>query len=157
MAVKQSFQLTQEGADELKVELKLLKDEKRGENLEALVAARAQGDLSENADYDAARNEQARIESRISEIENIFKYLKIIKKTNQNIVDIGKTVKLRLVEKKEDREFLFVGSIEANPSVGKISIESPLGKAVLNHSEGDVVLVKRPTGKGYSVKILGIS
>ncbi len=157
MAVKQTFQLTQDGVDELKKELALLKDVKRGENLASLVAARAHGDLSENADYDAARNEQARIESRISEIENIFKYLKVIKKTDENIVDIGKTVNLKFIDKKETKEFLFVGSIEANPSLGKISIESPLGKAVLNHSEGDSVSVKTETGRVYDVKILGIS
>jgi transcription elongation factor GreA len=97
MAIKQSFQLTQEGVDNLKTELAYLKDVKRGENLEALKEARAQGDLSENADYDAARNEQARIEARIAEIENIIKNVKIIKTTQEDIVNIGKTVRVRFV------------------------------------------------------------
>jgi len=101
MAVKQTFQLTQEGVDNLKQELIILKDVKRGENLEALKEARAQGDLSENADYDAARNEQARIEARISEIENIMKNVKIIKTTSEDIVNIGKTVRVRFLESKE--------------------------------------------------------
>jgi len=105
MAVKQTFQLTQEGVDKLKTELTYLKDVKRGENLESLKEARAQGDLSENADYDAARNEQARIEARIAEIENVVKNVKIIKTTSEDIVNIGKNVKVRFLESKEVKEF----------------------------------------------------
>ncbi|MGB1097531.1 MAG: transcription elongation factor GreA, partial [Acholeplasmataceae bacterium] len=85
MATKPVYQLTQEGYDHLKEELKELVDVKRQENLDALKEARAQGDLSENADYDAARTEQARIESRITEIENILKYAKIIKTSNEDV------------------------------------------------------------------------
>ena len=91
---KKIFQLTQEGYNDLKLELKDLVDIKRDENLEALKEARAQGDLSENADYDAARTEQARIEARISEIENILKFSKIIKNNLDNQIDIGKKVKV---------------------------------------------------------------
>jgi len=87
MATKPVYQLTQEGYDHLKEELKELVDVKRQENLDALKEARAQGDLSENADYDAARTEQARIESRITEIENILKYAKIIKTNNEEDVN----------------------------------------------------------------------
>lgn len=157
MAVKQSFQLTQEGVDNLKTELTYLKDVKRGENLEALKEARAQGDLSENADYDSARNEQARIEARIAEIENIIKNVKIIKTTSEDIVNIGKTVSVRFVDTKELKEFYLVGSIEADPRARKISIESPIGKAMLNHAEGDTVEVKTETGRIFSIEIVEIN
>jgi len=156
MAVKQSFQLTQEGVDNLKTELAFLKDVKRDENLEALKEARAQGDLSENADYDAARNEQARIESRIAEIENIIKNVKIIKTTSEDIVNIGKAVQVRFVANGEIKKFDLVGSIEADPKAGKISIESPIGKAMLNKAEGDTVEVKTETGRIFSIEILDI-
>jgi len=156
MAVKQSFQLTQEGVDNLKIELTFLKDVKRDENLEALKEARAQGDLSENADYDAARNEQARIESRIAEIENIIKNVKIIKTTSEDIVNIGKAVQVRFIANGEIKKFDLVGSIEADPKAGKISIESPIGKAMLNKAEGDTVEVKTETGRIFSIEILDI-
>lgn len=157
MAVKQTFQLTQEGVDNLKQELSYLKDVKRGENLEALKEARAQGDLSENADYDAARNEQARIEARIAEIENIIKNVKIIKTTSEDIVNIGKTVKVKFLASNEIKEFYLVGSIEADPKLRKISIESPIGRAMLNKNEGDVVEVKTETGRIFSIEILEIN
>ncbi len=157
MAVKQTFQLTQEGVDNLKQELIYLKDVKRGENLEALKEARAQGDLSENADYDAARNEQARIEARISEIENIMKNVKIIKTTSEDIVNIGKTVRVRFLESKEIKELYLVGSIEADPKTRKISVESPIGKAMINHAEGDTVEVKTETGRIFSIEIVEIN
>ncbi len=156
MAVKQMFQLTQEGVDNLKTELAYLKDVKRLENLEALKEARAQGDLSENADYDAARNEQARIEARIAEIENIIKNVKIIKANQEDIVNIGKTVNVRFLESGEIKEFYLVGSIEADPRVRKISIESPIGKAMLNHQEGDLVEVKTETGRIFQIEIVDI-
>ncbi len=157
MAVKQTFQLTQEGVDNLKQELSYLKDVKRGENLEALKEARAQGDLSENADYDAARNEQARIEARIAEIENIIKNVKIIKTTSEDIVNIGKTVKVKFLATNEIKEFYLVGSIEADPKLRKISIESPIGKAMLNKNEGDVIEVKTETGRIFSIEIMEIN
>ncbi|MDD3067923.1 MAG: transcription elongation factor GreA [Bacteroidales bacterium] len=157
MAVKQTFQLTQEGVDNLKQELSYLKDVKRGENLEALKEARAQGDLSENADYDAARNEQARIEARIAEIENIIKNVKIIKTTSEDIVNIGKTVKVKFLATDEIKEFYLVGSIEADPKLRKISIESPIGRAMLNKNEGDIVEVKTETGRIFSIEIVEIN
>ncbi|RJX24961.1 MAG: transcription elongation factor GreA [Acholeplasma sp.] len=156
MAIKQQFQLTQEGVDNLKQELTYLKDVKREENKEALKEARAQGDLSENADYDAARNEQARIEARIAEIENILKNVKIIKTTAEDIVNIGKSVIVRFVQTGEEKEFTLVGSIEADPRAKKISIESPIGKSILNKAEGDVVEVKTETGRLYQLEIVEI-
>ncbi|MDO9630133.1 MAG: transcription elongation factor GreA [Acholeplasmataceae bacterium] len=156
MAVKQLFQLTQEGVKNLETELAYLKDVKREENKEALKEARAQGDLSENADYDAARNEQARIEARIAEIENILKNVKIIKTTTEDIVNIGKTVTVKFVETGEIKDFYLVGSIEADPRQRKISIESPIGKSMLNKNEGDVVEVKTETGRFFKLEIVEI-
>lgn len=153
---KQTFQLTQEGINKIKDELKFLKDVKRAENLEALKEARAQGDLSENADYDAARNEQARIEARISEIETILKNVKVIRTTSEDIVNIGKTVKVEFLESKKVNTFSLVGSIEADPMEAKISVESPLGKAMLSKEEGDEVEVKSETGRIFKIKILEI-
>ncbi|MEF3692679.1 MAG: transcription elongation factor GreA, partial [Acholeplasmataceae bacterium] len=119
--------------------------------------ARAQGDLSENADYDAARNEQARIEARIAEIENIIKNVKIIKTTSEDIVNIGKTVKVKFLATNEIKEFYLVGSIEADPKLRKISIESPIGRAMLNKNEGDVIEVKTETGRIFSIEIMEIN
>ena len=142
---KRVYDLTEEGVLELQGELNYLKDVKRPENLQNLKEARAQGDLSENADYDAARTEQAQIEARIKEIEYILKNVRIIKATNDNVVGMGKRVKL-----------LF-GHLQANPSKGTISIESPLGKAIRNRQVGDEVTVKSETGNIFTVKILEVS
>lgn len=153
---KPTYQLTQEGYDNLKAELKLLVDVKRDENLEALKEARAQGDLSENADYDAARTEQARIEGRIAEIENILKYAKIIKSNHDDVVNIGKKVKILYTETKKEKEFYFISSIEVDPLNNKISIESPIGRALKGHEKGDEVQYKSETNKVMKVKILNV-
>lgn len=154
MAVKKVYELTQAGLDQLKDELKELVEVKRKENLEAIKEARAQGDLSENTDYDAARNEQARIEARIAEIKEIIKNVKIIKTNDDSsVVNIGKEVVLYFVDKDKEATYQLVGTIEANPKNGKISIDSPLGKAIRNKEEGDTVTVKSETGKSFNVVI----
>ncbi|BCR35633.1 transcription elongation factor GreA [Mariniplasma anaerobium] len=169
MAVKQQqFQLTQEGVDKLKSELQFLKEVKRPENIESLKEARAQGDLSENADYDAARNEQARIESRIQEIETIVKNVKLIRKTAEDKINIGKSVKVLFVDRNEEKTFDLVGSLEVDPLVNKISVESAIGKALLDFARkkeesedknviGSTITVKTETGKIFDIKILEIS
>ncbi len=158
MAVKKQYELTQSGLEALKSELTELKDVKRKENLEALKEAREQGDLSENADYDAARNEQARIEARILEIESIIKNVKIIKNNDDSsAVNIGKEVVLKFIEKDREMTYQLVGTIEADPIKGKISIESPLGKSIKGKEVGDVVTVKSETGKNFNVEIISIS
>ncbi|MBM7453666.1 transcription elongation factor GreA [Acholeplasma morum] len=153
---KQVFELTQEGVDQLRAELSHLKDVKRPENVIALQEARAQGDLSENADYDAARDEQARIEARIKEIENILENFKLIKASSDNKVTTGKTVTLFFVEKKKTVDYQLVGTIEANPMLNKISTDSPVGKAIIGAVEGDSVEVHLETGKSFHVQILDI-
>jgi transcription elongation factor GreA len=156
MATKPMYQLTQEGYDSLRAELKELVDVKRVENLEALKEARAQGDLSENADYDAARTEQARIEGRIAEIENILKFAKIIKSTSDDAVNIGKKVKVLFLETNTEKEFYFISSIEVDPKNNKISIESPIGRALKGLEKGAKVQFKSETNKVSTIEILNI-
>lgn len=156
MAVKPVYQLTQEGYDHLKEELKELVDIKRQENLDALKEARAQGDLSENADYDAARTEQARIESRITEIESVLKYAKIIKISNEDVINIGKKAMIKFKDSGKEKVFYFISSIEVDPKLNKISIESPIGKALKGHVVGDIVTFKSETNKVSTIEILTI-
>jgi len=154
MAIKKGYELTQEGVDNLKKELQHLKEVRRAEIVEALKEARAQGDLSENADYDAARNEQALIEERIKQIENILKDVRIIRSTAEDVVGIGKRVRFLMLDSKVEREILLVGTIEADPKVNKISIESPVGRALMNQKKNDIVTVQTDAGKVYDIQIL---
>ncbi len=155
---KQVYELTKEGVSKLRAELDELKDVKRPEVLRQLQEARAQGDLSENADYDAAREAQARTEARIKEIENILENAKIIKVTSSDDkVNIGKTVKINFVERKKEATYKLVGTIEANPTLNMISIESPVGKAIIGLSVGERVLVRLENGKMFHVEVLEIS
>ncbi len=154
---KKQYEFTQEGLDVLKIELDELKNVKRVQNIEDIKDARAQGDLSENADYDAARNEQARIEKRIKEIEDIIKNAKIFRASSDDNVNIGKRVELYFVEQKKTQTLDIVGSLESNPVLGKISVDSPLGKSIRNHQVGDKVSVKTSTGNIFTVEIKKIS
>ena len=140
--------LTLEGKQKLEEELANLKTVKRAENIEAIKVARAQGDLSENAEYDAARNEQADIESRIREIEASLKNVEIIddSKDNKNIVHVGGKVVLKDPDG-EKTEYEIVGTKEADPFAGRISNECAVGKAILGHKKGDKVVVETPRGK----------
>jgi transcription elongation factor GreA len=150
--------LTQQGLIDLQTELDQLKTVDRKANLEALKEARAQGDLSENADYDAARDEQASIESRIKEIEGILKNYEIIDISNGNkdLVNIGSTVVIKLNDM-EPAEYKIVGTIEADPLNKRISNESPIGKAVIGTKKGDVLQVKGETGRDIKVEIIDFS
>ncbi|MBU1144907.1 MAG: transcription elongation factor GreA [Firmicutes bacterium] len=154
--MENTFKLTEAGFQNLKQELETLKEVDRKQNLEALKEARAQGDLSENADYDAARDEQARIEARIKEIENILKHSEIIRDTNSRVVMIGKTVIIKFLSNDNVREFTIVGHLEANPLQGKISNESPIGRALIGHKKGNVIQYKAETGTELSVEIIDI-
>ena len=154
---KQYFELTQDGFDKKKEELSYLKDVRREEILEELKEARAQGDLSENADYDAARNAQAINEAKIADLENIIKYAKIIRTdSSDDVVNIGKKVTVKYVGNNTKKEFQLVSTIEANPKEGKISVESPLGKAIRNCQKGEKVSVKSESGKVFEVLISDI-
>ena len=149
--------LTDEGFLELETELNELKNVKRPAVIKALKEARALGDLSENADYDAARAEQAQVEGRIQELEKIIENAHIIEKGSTDTVSLGTTVKIKYIDDDDDEveEYLIVGSKEADPSNNKISNESPLAKAIMNAKAGEVRSVESPNGT-YDVKIVEI-
>jgi len=146
MATKKNI-LTASGAAKLVEELRVLKEERRPEIAQKIKEARAQGDLSENAEYDAAKDEQGEIESRIEEIEAILKQAEIVEDTKDNsVVSIGATVTLKDLEYEDEMDVTLVGSTEADSLNGKISSESPLGTALMQKKIGDVVTVSAPAG-----------
>jgi len=156
MTEKKDIFLTPEGYLEIENELNDLKLNKRPEVIQALQEARALGDLSENADYDAARNEQARLEARIKELDYMVEHAKIIDNPTKNTVTVGTTVTIDYVEDEERVEYKVVGSLEADPSNNKISNESPIGSAIMNRKVGDIISVDSPNG-AYKVKITKIA
>ena len=148
--------LTQEGFDELNAELDDLINVKRPANVKSIKEARSLGDLSENADYDAARNEQAEIENIIKQLEVMLENAEIIEQTNNDTVSVGNSVSIKYVDDPDDEdEYKIVGSMEADPFSGKISNESPIAKALLNKKVGDIVSVESPNGT-YEIEITEI-
>ncbi len=152
--------LTKAGKEELEKELRELIDNTREEVKRQLAEARAQGDLSENADYDAARNRQAEVEGRIKELENILSSAEIIDDESKagkkgNKVALGSTVSIRFVESGKEGKYMIVGTVESDPFNNKISNASPLGEALIGKSVGDVVDVKGPK-KVYKVEVVKI-
>ena len=152
---KKDVYLTADGFMKLEEELDYLKKENRLEVIKALKEARALGDLSENAEYDAARNEQAVVEARIREIEVILENANIIQDGGKDVVSIGTTVTLKYEGDDDEEEYKIVGSQEADPMLNRISNESPIAKAILGSKTGDVVEVESPTGK-YKVEIVKV-
>ena len=147
--------LTEEGLNDLKKELDELINVKRPANLKAIKEARALGDLSENADYDAAKNDQAELEGRIKKIEKMLENYEIIENKSSDKVELGSTVEIKYVDDDETDEYKIVGSQEADPFMSKISNESPIGEALLNRKVGDIVEVESPNGV-YKIEITGI-
>ena len=148
--------LTEEGLEQIKEELNYLKLEKRPEIVQALKDARALGDLSENAEYDAARGDQAIVEARILELEQMVEKAVIIKEVSKDVVSIGTKVTIEYVDDAEEEEYSIVGSKEADPFLNKISNESPIAKAIMGLKIGDKVSVESPNGT-YDVKIVKIA
>ena len=147
--------LTKAGLEKLQEELRYLLDEVREEVKKELVEARAQGDLSENADYDAARAKQAEVEARIKELENIINNAEIIDgNVKANRVGLGSKVLIRMVDTDKEAEYMIVGSVESDPFNGKISNQCALGEAILGKTAGDIVEVKAV--KNYKVQIVKI-
>ena len=146
--------LTQEGYDKLEKELNFLKTEKRSDIADRIKVALGFGDLSENSEYDEAKNAQAENEVKIAELENKLRHAKIIdeKDIDTETVQVGNIVKVLDVEFDEKIEYTIVGSTEVNLAENKISNESPLGIALLSHRIGDTVCVDSPNG-GYNIKI----
>ncbi|MBQ1871424.1 MAG: transcription elongation factor GreA [Lachnospiraceae bacterium] len=149
--------LTYAGLQKLENELQELKVVKRKEVAEKIKEAREQGDLSENAEYDAAKDEQRDIEARIEEIEAILKNAEVVVEEEVDVakVNVGCKVKVLDVEYKEEVEYYIVGSTEANSLQGKISNESPLGKALIGKKVGNKVKVETPAGT-FEYKVLDI-
>ncbi|EJY56897.1 transcription elongation factor GreA [Alicyclobacillus hesperidum URH17-3-68] len=149
--------LTPEGLKKLEEELELLKSVKRREVAERIKVAISYGDISENSEYEDAKNEQAFIEGRIMTLEKQLRNARIINEdeVDTNVVSIGSTVTLRDVEFDEDVQYTIVGSAEANPAENKISNESPVGKALLGKTIGSIVEVNVPAGV-IQFKILDI-
>ena len=149
--------LTYEGLKKLEDELENLKVVRRKEVSQKIKGAREQGDLSENAEYDAAKDEQRDIEARIEELEKILKNAEVVVEEEADLdkVSIGCSVKILDCEFDEELEYKIVGSTEANSLKGKISNESPVGKALLGKQVGDTVTVETPAGE-FSYKVLSI-
>ena len=147
--------LTQSGKKKLMDELEELKTSKRQEVAEKLKVARSFGDLSENSEYDEAKNEQAIVEARIAEVEATLKIARVVDdaELNTHTINVGSKVKLYDKEFEEEVEYHLVGSTEADPNSGKISDNSPLGQALLGHKVGDTVIVQTPGGAAeYEVR-----
>ena len=153
-----TVQLTAAGLEKLKGELENLKTQGRTDIAEKIRVARGYGDLSENSEYDEAKNEQAKMEARIVELEAMLKNVEIIKdiKGAAKTVVVGVKVKVYDEEFEEEDEYHVVGSTEADPVNNKISDESPVGRALLGHKVGDVVTVEAPAGD-IKLKIIKIS
>lgn len=149
--------MTASGYQQMKEELELLKTEKRREISEKIKVARGFGDLSENSEYDEAKNEQAVVEARIQVLEEQLKNVKILDtgSISTSVVSVGTKVKIFDMEYNEELEYRIVGSIESNQSMDTITDESPVGKGLIGHKVGDVVDVKVPNGV-INFKILEI-
>lgn len=151
------FPMTLEGKAKLEEELEYLKTVKRKEIVERIKIARSFGDLSENSEYESAKDEQAFVEGRVTTIENMIRYAQII--DNEGIdkdeVSIGKTVVFQELPDGEEEEYTIVGSAEADPFTGKISNDSPIAKALIGHRLNDEVSIATPDGE-MNVKIVSV-
>lgn len=151
--MKKLFQITDSGKKELEVELAALKG-RRGDIADKIAEARDYGDLSENAEYDAAREEQGLVESRIAEIEDILLNAEIIPLSRSSAVKLGSKVELKTGRKTVS--YHVVGPVEADPMAGKISNESPIGVALMGKKVGDTATIKTPKGQiTYEITKLG--
>lgn len=158
MSEQKEIVLTKEGMAKLREELEYLKTEKRKEVSEKIREARSFGDLSENAEYDEAKNEQAEVEARINTIINQLKYARVIDESEITVdaVGLGITAVIREVGEDEEETYSIVTTTEADPDNGKISQDSPVGKALIGHKVGEIVTVETPAGK-IEFEILSLS
>jgi len=149
--------LTKEGYQKLRNEIEYLSTERRREVAERIKHAREFGDITENAEYDDAKNEQAMLEARIAKLEERLAGARVIEKReiSKDVVSVGAVVRLRDVDAKQTVEYHIVGSAEANPAEQKLSNESPVGKAIMGHKKGETVEVATPRGS-LKYKILEI-
>jgi transcription elongation factor GreA len=146
---EKSYPMTAEGKEKLEAELKNLKLVKRPEVIERIKVARSYGDLSENSEYDAAKDEQSHLEDRISVVEEMLKYADVVEAdaTDPDEVAVGKTVTYTEVGEDEPETYTIVGSDESDPLSGKISNDSPIAQAILGKKKGETVTISTPGGK----------
>ncbi len=157
VGLNKEYPMTQEGFEKLEKDLEYLKTVKRPEVVEKIKVARSFGDLSENSEYDAAKDEQGFVEQEISKIEEMIRYAKIIEDSKDNTtVQIGKTVTFVELPKGDEEVYKIVGSAEADPFEGKISNESPIAQALIGAKIKDEVNVPLPNGNEMKVKITKI-
>lgn len=155
MASKEEYFVTEEGLQELKNELEDLSVNVRPEVINAIKEARALGDLSENAEYHAAKDKQSQVEARIRELEYLIENATVIKEGDNSEVRIGSTVEIKYIDDDEVEEYKIVGSTEADPFENKISNSSPIAKAIIGKKVKDVASVESPNGS-YDVQIISI-
>ncbi|MDX8359482.1 MULTISPECIES: transcription elongation factor GreA [Bacillaceae] len=157
MAAEKIFPMTAAGKEKLEQELEYLKSVRRKEVVERIKIARSFGDLSENSEYDSAKEEQAFVEGRITTIENMIRNAKIIEEdsSNSNMVSIGKSVTFVELPDGEEETYTIVGSAEADPFEGKISNDSPIAKSLIGKQIGEEVQVQTPGGE-MLVKIVSV-
>lgn len=157
MPTEKVYPMTLEGKEKLEKELEHLKTVRRKEVVERIKIARSFGDLSENSEYDSAKEEQAFVESRITAIENMLRYAKIISEdeASDGTVTLGSTVTFIELPDGEEETYTIVGSAEADPFEGKISNDSPIAKSLLGKKVNDVVVVQTPGGD-MNVKIVKV-
>ena len=152
---KKEIFLTKEGLAELQSELDDLKLNVRPEVIGQLKEARAQGDLSENAEYHAARESQGQVEARIKELEYLIDNATIIEDKKSNTVQVGSTVEIKYIADNETETYYIVGSTEADPFENKISNESPIAKGIMGKKKGAIVTIESPNGN-YDIEIVSL-
>lgn len=157
MSGDKKFYMTLDGKEKLEKELEFLKAEKRKEVVERIKTARSFGDLSENSEYDSAKEEQAFVEGRISTLEKMIRNSVMITEdnTNSSVVSLGKSIKIKELPEGDEEIYTIVGSAESDPHEGKISNDSPMAKSLLGKSVGDKVTVQTPGGE-MKVELLEI-
>ena len=155
MANVEKHMLTEEGKKKYEEELQYLIDVVRPQVTQEIKEAKEQVDLSENADYDAARNRQGEVEARITYLQNLITHAEIITSNDGKTVSLGSKVKLLILDEDVEEEYFIVGPAEADPESGKISNACKLSQAIINHKAGETVTVK--VDSPYQVKILEIS
>ena len=148
MAEEKTFPMTLEGKKKLEDELEEYRLKRRPEVIKRIKIARSYGDLSENSEYESAKDEQAMVESRIAQIENMLQYAEIIdnEDVDKDEVSMGRTITIQQLPDEEPEEYQIVGESESDPFNGKISNESPMAKGLLGHKVGEVVEVEVPNG-----------
>jgi len=154
--MSKKYQMTLDGKKELEEELENLLTVKREEVIERIQIARGFGDLSENSEYDAARNEQATIEARIQAIEDMLQNAEIVKVKKSNVVQFGSTVTYKEVVSGKLETFKIVGTAEANPLAGKISSDAPIAKALDGKEKGAKIQVVLPNKKEIEIEIIEV-